>query len=539
MLTAPPSVIYVRVSSERQVRDGNGLLSQEQRCRAYSQARGYRVDDVFRDEGVSGALLDRPGIQELLAYLRSHRGAGEVVVVVDDISRIARDVSTHIQLRAAIKACGGRLESPSFKFEENAMGEMVETIFAAVAQYGRTGNREQVINRQRARLEGGFWVFPAPPGYLYVKHPDHKKLLVPDPARAELVRAALEGFATYRFLSKRDIMVFFKENGYYPSVGRAFASKYEMAVGRVLESRWFYAGYIEYRPWAIARRKGRHEPLINAATAYRIEDRLSGRPEQPLARADSDDRLVLRNFVRCAGCGRPLTASVVKGKYPCYHCYNQGNCARYGHRIKERVLHADFGTLLEGLAVRDEEIHVMEEVTTEIWTERLAEWKAGAGNVADRLGDLDDQVGKLARRIGQITDDELVSAYEQEIVRLRKERAALERERHQAGERPPDYTAAFARVGTLLQDPFAAWEMGSGQQKRTVCHMVFAVPPAYDRESGFGTINLTVPYLVSRQLADPNSKMVDLPRETWGLFIDTVLEWSVRLKRLSWDMAGM
>ena len=35
------TVIYCRVSSDRQVREGHGLQGQEQRCRAYAQAHGY------------------------------------------------------------------------------------------------------------------------------------------------------------------------------------------------------------------------------------------------------------------------------------------------------------------------------------------------------------------------------------------------------------------------------------------------------------------------------------------------------------------
>ena len=32
------------MSSDRQVREGHGLQGQEQRCRAYAQARGYEVE---------------------------------------------------------------------------------------------------------------------------------------------------------------------------------------------------------------------------------------------------------------------------------------------------------------------------------------------------------------------------------------------------------------------------------------------------------------------------------------------------------------
>ena len=45
----PKSIIYCRVSSDRQVREGHGLDGQELRCRAFARERGYEVVGVFRD----------------------------------------------------------------------------------------------------------------------------------------------------------------------------------------------------------------------------------------------------------------------------------------------------------------------------------------------------------------------------------------------------------------------------------------------------------------------------------------------------------
>jgi len=59
--TARPikAVIYCRVSSDRQVREGDGLRSQETRCTEFAKQKGLPVLKVFRDAGVSG-VLGRP-----------------------------------------------------------------------------------------------------------------------------------------------------------------------------------------------------------------------------------------------------------------------------------------------------------------------------------------------------------------------------------------------------------------------------------------------------------------------------------------------
>ena len=60
------AVIYCRVSSSAQVKKGDGLGSQETRCREYARHKGYDVLEVFNDEGASGGMIDRPGMQDML-----------------------------------------------------------------------------------------------------------------------------------------------------------------------------------------------------------------------------------------------------------------------------------------------------------------------------------------------------------------------------------------------------------------------------------------------------------------------------------------
>lgn len=63
------AVIYCRVSSIKQVEEGHGLDSQETRCRDYAARKGYEIVEVFNDRGVSGGMIDRPGMQSMLGYL--------------------------------------------------------------------------------------------------------------------------------------------------------------------------------------------------------------------------------------------------------------------------------------------------------------------------------------------------------------------------------------------------------------------------------------------------------------------------------------
>lgn len=91
------AVIYLRVSTQEQARDGAGLDAQEARCRAFCVARGFPVLAVHRDEARSGRsdVTARPGLAAAVAQVRATLGQGArgvepAVLVAYSVSRIAR-----------------------------------------------------------------------------------------------------------------------------------------------------------------------------------------------------------------------------------------------------------------------------------------------------------------------------------------------------------------------------------------------------------------------------------------------------------------
>jgi site-specific DNA recombinase len=189
-----PAVIYCRVSSAAQTKRGDGLASQETRCREYARMRSYTVvHEPFVDD-TSGSLVERKGMQAMLAFLRKNR-ALKLRVLIDDISRLARGVKAHIELRTAIMIAGGELESPTVEFGDDADSELQEYILATVAQHQRRKNAEQTKARMRARVMNGYWPFACPIGYRYEKKDGRGKMLVPNEPFASIIREALEGYA--------------------------------------------------------------------------------------------------------------------------------------------------------------------------------------------------------------------------------------------------------------------------------------------------------------------------------------------------------
>ena len=202
------ALVYCRVSSERQVNEGHGLDSQEQRCLAHAQGKGLTVAKVFRDQGISGKLFERPAMQQRIAYLDSHKSE-RFVIIFDDLKRFARDVEVHLHLRTElVSQRGAKLDCLNFNFEDSPAGRFVEMVIAGAAQLEREQNQIQVIQKMKARLEVGFWAFCPPPGLKFVKDGTKGQILRPNAPQSVIFKAAIEKYRDFELNTLEDVQKF-------------------------------------------------------------------------------------------------------------------------------------------------------------------------------------------------------------------------------------------------------------------------------------------------------------------------------------------
>lgn len=261
------AVIYARVSSAAQMKRGDGIGSQMTRCREYARYKGLDVVMTFQDD-MSGSLTTRPGMVQMITWLQKNRSADPIVVIIDDISRLARGIEAHLQLRASIAEAGGMLRSPTIEFGEDSDSILVENMLASVSQHQRQKNAEQTVNRMRARIMNGYWVFQAPLGYKYERVAGHGNMLVRNEPIASILQEALEGFASGRFKAQYEVKEYLEAQPVFMQTqpGDLIHSQ------RIHEflTREVYAGYVHAPNWNIPPMKGRHEGLISLPPSRRF-----------------------------------------------------------------------------------------------------------------------------------------------------------------------------------------------------------------------------------------------------------------------------
>jgi site-specific DNA recombinase len=116
------AAIYTRVSSTQQKED-NTIGSQVSALLSFADEHGYVVPEeyVFKDEGYSGAVLVRPGLERV----RDLSGEGQIqVVLVYSPDRLSRNYAYQVILIDEFASCGTEvifMNSPKADTPEEAL----------------------------------------------------------------------------------------------------------------------------------------------------------------------------------------------------------------------------------------------------------------------------------------------------------------------------------------------------------------------------------------------------------------------------------
>jgi site-specific DNA recombinase len=167
-----PAAIYARVSSDRQ-KENHTIASQTAALIEYAQTHQYSVPPewIFQDEGYSGAVLVRPGLEALRDLAAEGQIAAALIYSPD---RLSRKYAYQVLLSEELSRCGVELiflKAPASATPEDQLlvqfqGMIAEYERAQIAERCRRGKRHMA-------QQGGVNVLSgAPYGYRYVRKSD-------------------------------------------------------------------------------------------------------------------------------------------------------------------------------------------------------------------------------------------------------------------------------------------------------------------------------------------------------------------------------
>jgi site-specific DNA recombinase len=318
--------LYARVSTQRQAQ-ADGVAGQLDRLRMHALAQGWAVgeEDVFRDDGYSGASLKRPGLERL-----RDRAALRVLdrVLITTPDRLARQYVHQVLLLEELAATGCMVEFLDRPMSGDPHDQLLLQIRGAVAEYERSLIGERMRRGRLRKLQAGLLLPWSSPPYGYRVDPDRPR----DPAgvRCDGSEAAIIGemFAWYADearslygLAKR-----LQRDDVAPprAGGRWNVTTLRQILTNPTYTGQVYAGRIQSAPRRLRPREewiavAAVPPIITGELFDRVQDKLA--KNKAFARRNNTAHpYLLRALVSCGVCGLACFGRCLPAGYRYYCC---------------------------------------------------------------------------------------------------------------------------------------------------------------------------------------------------------------------------
>lgn len=168
------AIAYLRVSTGKQVDNGLSLEAQRERVQAYAKLYDIELVDIIEDAGASAKTLDRHGLQQALAALKSKKADALIVTKLDRLTRSVGDLGYLVahyfaEGQSALMSVGEQVDT------RTATGRMVLNMIGTIAQWERETISERTkVVMQHKKAKGEYIGGQIPYGFQLVG-----KVLVP------------------------------------------------------------------------------------------------------------------------------------------------------------------------------------------------------------------------------------------------------------------------------------------------------------------------------------------------------------------------
>lgn len=482
-----PVALYARYSTDKQ--DARSIDDQIRRCRDYAARQGYEIVAEWADAAISGAHTERAELQRMLAAATATRRSPFQSVIVDDLSRLSRDMGDTLTLvfRDLAGAGVSVIDASTGIASDSSAGRMMFGMSAIVNDQFLQMVKHETHRGLQGRAIAGFSTGGSLYGYAtHVEpnpsDPEHpRKVWAIDEAEATIVRRIFrmhdEGARSYRAIAdelNREGVPPPRNNGRGGKHGGGWTHTTVRAIlgNAKYAGRWTWNATKWVRvPGKRARRQ--HErpaaehvvreypelAIIDAETWGRTRDRLARetRGSGRTVRAAQTVYLV-SGLLRCGDCGGPM--SVCGSKTKAGVRYVQFGCTAHSSRggaicpnattiSERRITGALLAALREVLAGPD-----VAEAFARAFERRVAERSR-----ATETSGLERELREVETRIRNVTEtlaklgysDALAEQLQLEETRLRALKKTRAAETRAAAPRAlPDHAALGAALGRFV-----------------------------------------------------------------------------------------
>lgn len=290
---------YMRVSTEKQAEEGNGLDSQRRDIENYCRKNELIISDWYIDDGYTGTNMDRPELQRLVNDCTKKRIKCVVAFKLDRLSRSMIDglylIERVFQPNGIIFKCVH--DSVSY---DSPMEQAYTQMMAVFAQLDKNTMMLRMRGGMLERIKQGYWMGGGNAPYCYT-YDKEKGYLVPIPERKEQANKALDLFIS----------------GYSDvAIQKMLCYKSEMVVRSILTGI-VNIGMIPYKGSVY---KGLHEPIFDKEK-FELAQELRKSRRNAKTNLTSQSTYLLTGLCYCGVCGCKMRyQNYHKGMYKIWCC---------------------------------------------------------------------------------------------------------------------------------------------------------------------------------------------------------------------------
>jgi site-specific DNA recombinase len=342
------AVIYARVSSKEQEKEGFSIPAQLKLLKEYAAANGFAVVQEYVDVETA-KQAGRAAFGEMVACLKAHPEVR--IMLVEKTDRLYRNLKDWVTVDDLEVEIHFPKEGVVLSRESRSSEKFMHGIKVLMAKNYIDNLSEEARKGMQEKAEQGIWPTKTPLGYRNATGPDGKKIIASDPAIAPLITKLFEWYARGDISLKEAARKAHAAGLLYPKSG---AKVPVSTIHTILHNR-LYTGWFEWNGRLI---EGRHEALVPVELWERVQGVLDGRFTNKAKRGRHD--FAFSSLIACAQCGCAVVGEIKKQGYVYYHCTGyadkcQGNPASCRRKyVREEELEAQFTKLLGRLKFDDE-----------------------------------------------------------------------------------------------------------------------------------------------------------------------------------------
>jgi site-specific DNA recombinase len=155
---------YIRVSTEEQSSEGQSLDNQLARITAYADSQGWELKEVYREEGFSGRVINRPQLSRMIADVQGGKFNVILVYKVDRLTRKQKDLWYLLEDVFEDNSVGFKSVTEPFD-TTTAQGKAFLGMLAVFAQLERDTIAERTRDTLANKTANGEWVGRIPFGF--------------------------------------------------------------------------------------------------------------------------------------------------------------------------------------------------------------------------------------------------------------------------------------------------------------------------------------------------------------------------------------